>query len=95
VRRYYANHRRTHDAWCQNNYMKMRFHSGCCILVLLSIFLVVATAADNMIVPGVRCDAFVLGKTTEKELSAIPKANGLDFQVSREGIPRHCRRGIQ
>jgi len=62
-------------------------YSGCGILLMLSLFLgVAADAADNLIVPGLRCGAFILGKTTEKELSAIPKAKGIDFQFSRDGI---------
>ena len=36
--------------------------------------------------PGIRCGAFILGKTTEKEVSAPPKAKGVDFQFSRDGI---------
>ncbi len=66
--------------------MKTSSYSRCGILILLSLYLGVATAADNLIVPGVRCGAFILGKTTEKELAAIPKAKGLDFQFNRDGI---------
>jgi hypothetical protein len=66
--------------------MKTSSYLGHGTLLLLSLFLGVATAADNLIVPGVRCGALILGKTTEKELSAIPKTKGLDFQFSRNGI---------
>ena len=66
--------------------MNTSFYSRCGVLVLLALFVGVATAADNVIVPGVRCGAFILGKTTEKELSAIPKTKELDFQFSRDGI---------
>jgi len=66
--------------------MRTTFCSGCCILVLLFLFIGIATAGDNLIVPGVRCGAFILGKTTEKELSAIPKTKVLDFQFSKDGI---------
>ena len=36
--------------------------------------------------PGVRCGAFILGKTTEREVAAIPKDKGLDLQFSKNGI---------
>ena len=53
---------------------------------MLPLLLGVAGAADNLIVPGLRCGAFILAKTTKKELSATPKAKGVDFQFSRDGI---------
>ena len=66
--------------------MKKPASSGFGILIVLSILLGVAAAGDNLIVPGLRCGAFILGKTTEKELSAAPKAQGVDFQFSRDGV---------
>jgi hypothetical protein len=66
--------------------MKTIFYSRCGVPALLFLFVGVATAADNVIVPGVRCGAFILGKTTEKDLSAIPRTKELDFQFSRGGI---------
>jgi hypothetical protein len=43
-------------------------------------------AADNVIVPGVRCGPYVLGKTTEREVQTTPEVKGLDFQYSRSGV---------
>ncbi len=43
-------------------------------------------AADNVVVPGVRCGPYVLGKTTEREVKAMPEVKGLDFQYSRIGV---------
>ena len=68
-----------------NNCMKTRAYSGCHISVVLAFLLGVAAAADNLIVPGLRCGAIILGKMTEKELSAIPKAKGVDLLFSRDG----------
>ena len=46
------------------------------ILVVVYIAIHLAAAADNLVVPGVRCGVFVLGKTTEREIAAAPKTEG-------------------
>jgi hypothetical protein len=62
---------------------------GCQSLILVALaigFAVSLDAADNIIVPGIRCSQYILGKTTEDEVRAMPAAKGLDFQYSRNGV---------
>ena len=58
--------------------------SGCILIVVLAA-INLGVAADNLIVPGVRCGTFILGRTTEREVAAMPKVKGLDFQFSKNG----------
>jgi hypothetical protein len=43
-------------------------------------------AADNVVVPGVRCGSYILGKTTQREIQGMPEVKGLDFQYSPSGV---------
>jgi hypothetical protein len=61
-------------------------HTGCSILIVVYVAINLAAAADNVVVPGVRCGAFILGRTKEREVAAMTKAKGLDFQFSKNGI---------
>ena len=57
------------------------------IFIVLVVGLVgVLGAADNVVVPGVRCGAYILGKTTERDVQAMPEVKGLEFQYSRSGV---------
>lgn len=75
---------------CQNTRVKRvlivrGFHR--LILIALVVGLVgLLDAADNVVVPGVRCGPYILGKTTEREVQAMPEVKGLDFQYSPSGV---------
>ena len=57
------------------------------ILIVLVVGLVgVLDAADNIVVPGVRCGPYILGKTRQRDVQAMPEVKGLDFQYSRSGV---------
>ena len=57
------------------------------IFIVLVVGLVgVLDAADNVVVPGVRCGPYILGKTTERDVQAMPEVKGLEFQYSRSGV---------
>jgi len=60
-------------------------HFECSTLIVLFAVVNFAAAADNFVVPGVRCGTFILGKTTERDIAAMPKDKGLDFQFSKSG----------
>ena len=76
--------------WCQNVDMgkSLITCAGCCVLITLSILMGLAAAADSILVPGVRCGPYILGKTTERDVAAMPQAKGIDLQYSKEGVLR-------
>jgi hypothetical protein len=45
-----------------------------------------AAATDKIVVPGVRCGPYILGKTTKGDVAAMPQAKGIDFQFSSQGV---------
>jgi hypothetical protein len=64
----------------------VRGSHGLIFIALVVGFVGLLDAADNVVVPGVRCGPYILGKTTEREVKAMREVKGLDFQYSRSGV---------
>ena len=75
---------------CQNTRVKSaliaRGSHGLIFIALVVAFVGLLDAADNVVVAGIRCGPYILGKTTEREVRGMPEVKGLDFQYSRSGV---------
>ncbi|HMD18351.1 MAG TPA: hypothetical protein VKH18_16910 [Terriglobales bacterium] len=61
------------------------------LVVLVSTIGVAQTTDDAVVVPGVRCGRFILGRTRENEIESIrDKKAGIDFQFTQD----HLLKGV-